>query len=253
MAVTPDAGVVDHGFLDGRLRLLQPAEGYRAATDPVLLAAAVPARPGQSVLDLGCGVGTATLCLGHRVPDLELHGLELQPEYAELAERNATSNRIPVEVHPGDVRQMPPAIRERGFDHVLTNPPWHEAEAIASPVAGRDTANRLADLTLTSWITAGLARLLPGGWFTLIQRATWLPEILSALAPRAGDITVLPLQARENRDAKRVIVKARKGSGGPFRLAPPLVLHAGTTHVQDGDDFSPAARAILREGRGLEF
>ena len=75
------------------------------------------------------------------------------------------------------------------------------------------------------------------------------------LAPvwRAGDIAVLPLAARAGRDAKRVIVKARKGSGGPFRLAAPLVLHEGETHLADGDDFSARARAVLRDGAPLDF
>ncbi|MEM7210882.1 MAG: methyltransferase [Pseudomonadota bacterium] len=244
---------VDHGFLDGRLRILQPAKGYRAATDPVLLAAAAPVRPGQSVLDLGAGVGTASLCLAHRVPGLEIHGLELQQEYAILAERNAAANAVPMQIHQGDVRNMPADLRQRSFDHVISNPPWHDAHTIASPIVGRDTANRLAELTLASWITAALARLRPGGWLTIIQRAVLLPEILSALSPRTGDIGVLPLQAREGRDAKRVIVKARKGSRGPFRIAAPLVLHTGSTHVEDGDDFSPVARAILRDGAGLDF
>ena len=245
--------VADHGFLDGRLRILQPREGYRAATDPVLLAAAAPVKPGQSVLDLGCGVGTAALCVGHRVPDLDLHGLEVQPDYADLAARNAQSNDIPMRVHTGDVRRMPEALRARGFDHVITNPPWHDERAIASPLPGKDTGNRMADLTLETWIACGFARLLPGGWFTVIQRAARLPDILSALTPRAGDIAVLPLQARQGRDAKRVIVKARKGSRGPFRLAAPLVLHEGTSHVRDGDDYAPIARAILRDGAGLDF
>ena len=46
-------------FLDGRLRIRQPANGYRAGADPVFLAAAVPAKPGESVLELGCGAGVA--------------------------------------------------------------------------------------------------------------------------------------------------------------------------------------------------
>ncbi|MEO0916318.1 MAG: methyltransferase, partial [Pseudomonadota bacterium] len=57
----------DNAFLGGRLQVLQPAVGYRAGADPVLLAAAVDAGPGHSVLDVGCGVGTALLCLGTRV------------------------------------------------------------------------------------------------------------------------------------------------------------------------------------------
>ncbi|KAB2877432.1 MAG: methyltransferase, partial [Albidovulum sp.] len=38
-------------FLGGRLTIAQPRAGYRAAADPVLLAAAVPARAGQAVLE----------------------------------------------------------------------------------------------------------------------------------------------------------------------------------------------------------
>lgn len=249
----PGSEAVEHGFLDGRLRILQPVEGYRAATDPVLLAAATPVKPQQSVLDLGCGVGTASLCLGHRMPGLELHGLEKQPEYADLARRNANANGIAMTVHSGDVLQMPVDLRRRGFDVVITNPPWHGETSFASPIPARDTANRMAEMTLGIWITAAFTRLLPGGWFVMIQRAVWLPEILAALSTRAGDIAVLPLQAREGRDAKRVIVKARKGSQGPFRIAAPLVLHQGTSHAADGDDFSPIARAILRDGAALDF
>lgn len=247
------AEVVDHGFLDGRLRILQPVQGYRAATDPVLLAAGAPVKTGQSVLDLGCGVGTASICLGHRVAGLKLSGLELQPQYAELARSNAARNDVGLQIFEGDVRQMPKPLKEQGFDHVITNPPWHDPRDVASPIAGRDLANRMSALGLGDWIAAAFSRVLPGGWLTLIQRAEWLPQILTAVSLRAGDISVLPLQARQGRDAKRVIVKARKGSRGPFRIAAPLVLHDGSVHVQDGDDFSFDARAILRDGAGLDF
>ncbi|MEL6434627.1 MAG: methyltransferase, partial [Pseudomonadota bacterium] len=62
-----DADLTKDDFLGGRLQLLQPRAGYRAGIDPVLLAASVEARKGQSILDLGCGVGTAALCIGRRV------------------------------------------------------------------------------------------------------------------------------------------------------------------------------------------
>ena len=80
-----DPELTHDGFLGGRLHLWQPRRGYRAGVDPVLLAASVPAQAGQSVLDLGCGAGAAMLCLGVRVPGLDLNGLEVQPDYAALA------------------------------------------------------------------------------------------------------------------------------------------------------------------------
>ncbi len=58
--------VTDDGFLDGRLKILQPAKGYRSGLDSVLLGAAVPARAGERVLEAGAGVGVARLCLPAR-------------------------------------------------------------------------------------------------------------------------------------------------------------------------------------------
>lgn len=241
----------DH-FLGGQVILRQPQHGYRAATDPVLLAAAVPVENGDKVLDLGCGVGAAALCLATRVPSLDLHGLEIQAEYADLAEQNAAVNRKQLTVHRGDIRAMPSALKEHVFDAVMLNPPWHEAAGSGSPRPDRDLAHRL-DTSLTVWLAAALSRTVPGGWIVLIQRAEWLPEVLNALTGRAGGIAVLPLAAREGRFAKRVIVKARKGAKGPFRLAPPLVLHQGLAHQSDQDDFSTDARAILRDAAPLNF
>ena len=45
-------------FLNGQLKITQPSDGYRAATDPVFLAASISAENGQSILDIGSGVGT---------------------------------------------------------------------------------------------------------------------------------------------------------------------------------------------------
>lgn len=239
----------DDKFLCGKLRLLQPVRGYRAATDPVLLAAACPAEPGQSVLDLGCGAGAAALCLGHRVPDLALAGLELQPAYADLARRNAERNGIPVEVHEGDLAHMPKPLR-RDFDHVIANPPYYHAGGSPSPVAARARAMQV-DTPLADWVAAATRRLRPGGWLTLICGADGLPEVLAALSPKLGSAAVLPLAPRDGRPALRVIVQARKGGRAPFRLLAPFVIHAGAAHDGDRESYTPAANAVLRDGADL--
>ena len=116
-------------FLGGKLHLWQPAQGYRAGVDPVFLAASVNAIPGQSVLDLGCGVGTAALCLGARVPDLLLQGVERQAFYADLAGRNG------LETECADLLAMPLDLRQRQFDHVIANPPYFDrAASVSAPM-----------------------------------------------------------------------------------------------------------------------
>lgn len=239
-----DEDLSDDGFLDGRLRLLQPRKGYRAATDAVLLAAACPAVAGDSVLDLGCGAGAAALCLAARVPGLSLEGLELQPGYADLARHNAERNALPLSVHEGSLARMPAALR-RDFRQVIANPPWYPAGGTPSPHGPRRMAMQ-AELPLAAWVAAAARRLAPGGWLTLIAGADSLPELLSALPPKLGSAAVLPLAARDGRPAARLILRARKGGRAPFRLLAPLVLHQGPAHDGDRDSFNPEAAAILR-------
>lgn len=242
----------DDAFLGGRLRLFQPKQGYRAATDPVLLAAACAARPRDRVLDLGCGAGAVALCLGARVADLDLCGLEVQPAYADLARRNAARNRLALRVVEGDVLSPPAVLKGLTFDHVVTNPPFAApGSGTAPPDPGRARAHGEGAARLEDFIALGLKRLAPKGRLTVIQRAEHLGRILSALEGVAGDIRVLPIAARAGRAAGRVIVSAAKGRASPLTLLPPLVMHDGAAHGRDGPDFSPSARAILEGGEGL--
>jgi tRNA1(Val) A37 N6-methylase TrmN6 len=251
-AFTPE-DIREDRLLGGRVRLMQPLRGYRAATDPILLAASVAAIAGERVLDLGCGAGAAVFCLATRVPGLELHGLEIQPAYLALAEQNAQLNRTTISLHAGDVAAPPRALRQLAFDHVMLNPPYHAESAVASPEAGRDRAHREDGASLGDWIAAAFARLKPKGWLTIIHRAERVPELLSLLNGPAGAIALKPLVPRAGRAAGRVIVQARKGAKAPFRLLSPLVVHAGNAHHRDEDDFSPEAAAILRDAAALDL
>ena len=239
------------GFLDGRLRITQPARGYRSGADAVMLAAACPARSGQAVLELGCGSGVASLCLAWRVSDLTLTGLERQPDYAELARQNAVANRIALRVVQGDLAAMPADLRAESFDHVIANPPYFDGGTRA-PDTGRSGA-RHEDTPLSAWIDAAFRRLKPGGGLTMIQRADRLDAVIAALAGRAGDIAILPVAARPGRDAGRVILFARKGARGPLRLLAPFIMHAAAAHLKDGEDLSPSAAEVLRDGMPINL
>lgn len=241
--------LTDDAFLGGKLRLWQPKDGYRAATDPVLLAASIGAQAGQSVLDLGCGAGTASLCLGARVAGLALAGLELQPDYADLARRNAARNGIAFEVVDGDLTDIPAELK-RGFDHVMANPPYYAKAGSPSPNLGRDTALRV-DTPIAAWVEAGARRLVPGGWLTMILAADCLPDALAACTGRLGSLAALPLAARVGQPGLRVILQARKGGRRAFRLLAPFVLHGGGAHDTDRDSYTLAAKGILRDGADL--
>lgn len=238
-------------FLGGLLSIEQPVKGYRAGVDPVFLAAAVPAQEGQSVLELGCGVGTASLCLGRRVGGLRLVGLERQPVYADLARRNATMNRLDMAVFDGDLAKMPDELRAQSFDHVILNPPYFLRErGTPSPDQIREEALG-EETSINTWLDQATRRLAPRGYVTIIQQAERLASVLSAIDGRLGSVVVKPLSARIGRAASLVVVQARKGARGAFRLEAPLILHEGAQHQTDRDHYTPEVANILRNGGPL--
>ena len=144
-----------------------------------------------------------------------------------------------------------PALRSTDFDHVLANPPYFRAgDGTPARNPGREQALR-EDTDLSAWVDAGLRRLRPGGWLTMIHLADRLADILGALAPRAGSVSILPIAARAGRPASRILIRARKGGRAPLCLLSPFLMHDGAAHLSDGDDYSAAAGAVLRAGAAL--
>ncbi len=240
-------------FLGGALHLWQPRTGYRAGVDPVLLAACVPATAGDRVLDVGCGVGTAALCLAARVPDLRLTGVEVQDDYAALAQRNGTENGADFTVLHADLRALPVEVRQVQFNHVMMNPPYFDrANSSSAQDQGRDMAFG-GDTPLADWLDIGIRRLAPKGHLTLIQRIERLPEVLGAIIPRLGSIVVRPISGRAGTPPQRFLLRAIQSGRAGFFMAPTLVMHAGESHTGDVESYTETVSAILRDGAKLDI
>jgi tRNA1(Val) A37 N6-methylase TrmN6 len=237
--------LTEDALLGGRVRLLQPARGYRVAVDAVLLAAAVDAAPGQRILDLGAGVGAVGLCVAARLADCRVVGIELQEALAELAERNANLNgmadRVRTVVH--DLAQALPADLGR-FDHVVTNPPYLAAAvADPSPDPSKALATVESSADLAHWLAMTTAAAEPAGTLLIIHRSDRLDEILRYLGHLGwGDVTVKRLPP-----AARILVRARRADRPTRHDAPPLTLHR-----PDGR-YTDEAEAILRHASALAF
>ncbi len=242
MADSPPAWS-EGALLDGRIRHAQPLAGHRTGLEPVLLAAAVPARPGESVLEGGTGSGAALLCLAARVAGLQLVGVERDPGMAALARANAAANGFDgMTVLVGDLASLRP---EGVFDHALANPPWH-GTGTASPEPLREAAKRGAPGLFALWAKQLAAPLRHRGTLSLVAAAAALPACLTALAAAGcGSPAVLPLWPRAGRPARLVLLQGIKGGRGPCRLLPGLALHAAA------GGFTPEAEAVLRGGAAL--
>ena len=237
---------VENALLNGRVRLRQPTRGYRAGMDAALLAAAVPAEPGQRVIEAGCGAGAVLLQIAARRPGVSLTGLERDSAMAALACGNAALNGCEAEILIGDVAAGFRALDRPPFDWAVSNPPFFDdPDALRAPATEKQGA-WMADAGLGAWTRFLLKSVREGGRIVIIHRADRLADLLALLGGTAGSFAVRGVHPHADEPAKRVLVQAIKTGKSPLRLLPPLVLHdrSGAKHTAE-------AEAILRGEAGL--
>lgn len=178
---------------------------YNPTSDAVWLAAVAP-RGIQTVLDVGIGSGGVSLCLWANNPDVKITGIDVSPQMLDACRINAELNNVNIELLNADIIQW---RTNRTFDLVVTNPPYF------SGTPARHNAHHNADLDV--WVSRCIARVRPMGTFCIITDATTVPTVMSAMARRLGDITVVPLfGARDT--AERVLLSGRLGTRGVARI-----------------------------------
>ncbi|MCF4166879.1 methyltransferase [Zavarzinia compransoris] len=232
-------------FLGGRVRLIQPVDGYRAGIDAVFLAAFVEAAPGARVLDLGCGTGAATLCLAARRPDLALTGLDADPRALALARESAALNAMADRIDWIAAR-VEDGLPRQAFDAVMTNPPYLAPGQGTRPADSRAMAHMEGGADLARWLDEAIKALRPRGRLHIVHRADRLPEILRLIEPRLGAVAVHPLWPRAGEAARRVLV-----AGSLDRRTPAVLLPGTVLHGADGG-FTSEAQAVLRDGASLQ-
>jgi len=234
--------------LNKRLKLRHTVKGFKTSIDSVLLAAACPARTGDHILDLGCGVGGAGLSVLTRIDGLRLTGVEIQDDHVELAQENAIANAFQdkCDFITSDIRDY---RSDNTFDHVICNPPYLESgKHLRSPSEENAIAMGHAEgenLTVKDWIDCAHHCLKSNGSLTMIHRADKIDKIIQALGKRFGAVDVIPLWPKRGEAAKRVIVRAIKHRKSPAHILAGLVLHR-----EDGE-YTEAAENILRHNKSL--
>lgn len=236
-------------ILNRKVQVEQPKKGFRVAVDTILLAAAVGARANEKAVDLGCGVGGAMLALAVRVEGLTVNGLEIQPEIADLARANIKRNRLEgrMEVLTGDVTYLPGPLLFC-YDHVMMNPPYNDPEkSDPSPDESKRIATTATMDELEMWIVSAARCLKQTGILTMIYRADRLDEVLGYMQPHFGETEIIPLLPKTGEDAKRLILRSRKGEGARHVSCRPITLHRSSGGYTDEVD------AILKHNRPIEF
>ena len=170
-------------------------------------------KPGQTVLDLGCGAGLLLLLCARREPSLTLTGVEVDPHAAALARENLAANGLAGEILTCDLREPDPALRA---DLVISNPPWYPAGTGAEGGPGR-----MGGCTLEELCAAASAALKPKGRFALVYRPQGLTDLLCALRSAGLEPKRLRLCSHSpDKPPYAALVEAVKGGKPGLEICP---------------------------------
>jgi ubiquinone/menaquinone biosynthesis C-methylase UbiE len=132
------------------------------------IADVIPARPGDAVLDVGCGTGDLAFVLAERVgTNGSVAGIDASPEMIARAQRKA--RRTPVDFQVALAQSLP--FADQRFDHVVSSLAFHHLPG---------------DLKRQALLS--IARVLkPGGRLTIVD--FFVPA--GQKAPMSNDIALL--------------------------------------------------------------
>ena len=227
-------------FLGGKVLLKQHQKGLRATSDSVLVSALVPAKSGESVLDVGAGNGVIAMCIANRVVS-PITAIEIQKDLCNLIFENAQLNKKKIDIFQSDVLSSTDPIKGQLFHHVVTNPPFYKTSEKVRKNPEQKKAY-VQDFDLKKWLSYCLKHLRSKGSFCLIHCPEALPEILTILSPKLGNIEIFPIVSKEGECSKRILLRGFLNKKGPLVLHSPLIMHSKTNLR------TKTAEKILRRG-----
>jgi tRNA1(Val) A37 N6-methylase TrmN6 len=185
--------------------------------------------------------------LAHRIENCEITSIEIQENLSKIIEKsvkeNGFSNKI--NIINSDIKNIKAKDYANSFDYVLTNPPYSSDKMMASPNKSKATAHNETSVDLRQWLDFSIKMLKPRGCFSMIYRIDRLDEILHILYKKLGRIEVVPLFSKEDKEAKRVVIRGRKSTKTPFCLKKGIVIH------QNDGQYTKKAQEILIEAKSL--
>lgn len=205
--------------------IIQKKSGFRFSVDAVILADFFKGvKPGK-LLEIGTGTGIISILLSDREEIEKITALEVQPEMAELAERNMKRNKLEerIEVVLGDVKEMKPGNM---YDYVVSNPPYIPVDGKKINIQDNKALSRHEiNLTLEELVKNAKRLLKPRGQFFMVHRTHRFSEISSVLEREGFSVKRVRFVYSDHESGSNlVLIEASKGRKEILEVEQPLYL-----------------------------
>lgn len=227
--------ITEDSILNGAIKLCQPKCGYRVAIDPIVLASVVEIKKNQTILDVGCGVGTISLILKYLNRSQMITSIDIDSVMTDLCKKNSEINDLSLNVINHKVDSD--LLRGENFDCIVTNPPFYDPDSFR--ISEKKLTANFETIDIKSWISFCMKRLKNRGNFYIIHIPEKLDAILASFKDMVGKIEIIPMYSHSNQSAKRIIIKCKKGSREPLKILPGIVSH------QKNNEYTDLLRSIL--------
>lgn len=221
--------------------LVQPPGSFRFSADALLLAAFASRSLGSAgassaALELGTGCGVVSFSfLLNMPPDVPARnailGIEIDPELVRAANENASrlGLRDAFRGLCADVGRIAELdeVGPESRDVVIANPPYRDPGGGRLPRGGQRASALFADRAgLDCFLRAAAYALRNRGRFFCVLGADRLQEFMERLAlNRLAPKRLKPVYGAPGKDARIVLVEARKNGRPGLALEAPLVLY----------------------------
>ena len=226
----------DTGF--GKIRVIQ-SRGSGYGVDAVLLASFAAGETGAKGLphdaarplraaDLGTGCGIAAFILHHKLVNVKITGIDINPEAIDRASRACEMNGLTEDIGfiCADVKA---ACGLADLDAVITNPPYFRRtpdEPGAADPDARYTARHETTADIGDFASASAAMLKTGGHLYMVHRPDRLADIFAAMLSAGIEPKEMQLVTPySGRAANIVLIHGIKGAGPELRVLPEIAVH----------------------------
>lgn len=231
-----------------KISLISKTDGLTFGTDAFLLAAFIrPVRRGVAI-ELGTGTGIISLLCAARERFAKIHAIEIQKDFATLAERNVRLNGMSekISVHCMDIRDAKAEHFGKEVDTVFSNPPYMRTDSGKRNdsdykyIARHEVCGDINDFC------AAASRLLKhGGKFICVWRPDRLSELMAAMTQnRLEPKSMVFVHADQVSEPSSVLICAQKGGSPGMRIMPPLLLHSSESKGESARGLSDRAQKI---------